>query len=131
MRAPPQTFVGKPCRRGHRLRYKSDKRCVTCRRAALKAFYARAMAGHKPQRWQLARKRAKARGSAFYTTGRHCINGHLSRRRTSTGICLMCERFYRQHQSSAYRAKERQRRLVYNRRTARALRVLQHLGIPL
>jgi hypothetical protein len=131
MRKPPETFIGRPCRRGHRLRYRADKRCVTCRRAALREFYKQAMQGRKPQRWQLARKRAKARGAILYATGRPCINGHTSRRRVSTGICLACERYYRQHRSPAYRERERKGARERNRRAYRALRVLQHLGISI
>jgi hypothetical protein len=131
MRRAPETFVGRPCRRGHRVRYVADERCVACRREALKKFYERAMAGRMPERWQLARKRAKARGAAFYSTGRPCLNGHMSRRRTSNGICLECKRYWRSHKSASQRAKDRKRQLAYNRRTARALRVLTHLGAPI
>jgi hypothetical protein len=131
VRAPPQTYVGKPCRKGHRVRYVADKRCVRCRRAALKAFYERAMEGRKPERWQLARKRAKARGLPFYDTKRPCMNGHLSQRRTSSGICLSCEKYYRDHRSPAHKDRARKGARERNRRAYRAMRVLQHLGVPI
>jgi 5-methylcytosine-specific restriction endonuclease McrA len=36
------------------------------------------------------REAAKAAGERFYTTGKPCRNGHLSKRYTGTGNCAMC-----------------------------------------
>jgi hypothetical protein len=95
------------------------------------AGYKRRRQGIKPERWQLARKRAKARGAPFYNTGRPCLNGHMSRRRTSSGICVACEKYYRDHRSPAYRKRARKGARERNRRAYRAMRVLQHLGVPI
>ena len=36
------------------------------------------------------REAAKAAGERFYSTGKPCANGHMSKRYTSTGICAEC-----------------------------------------
>lgn len=39
----------------------------------------------------ISRKDAKAKGLSHYYTGKPCINGHLSQRKTSNGSCLPCK----------------------------------------
>lgn len=47
------------------------------------------------------REAAKAAGERFYTTGKPCKNGHLSKRYTGTGICAACAvKNVRKHQIS-------------------------------
>ena len=52
----------------------------------------------------MTRSEALRRGLALYTTGKPCIHGHLSPRRTSNGVCIECERAYGvSSQRKAYR----------------------------
>ena len=40
----------------------------------------------------IQRKQARQNKLNFYFTGKQCIYGHISKRRTSNGFCLECEK---------------------------------------
>ena len=42
----------------------------------------------------MTRSEALRRGLARYNTGKPCVWGHLSPRRTNNGVCIECERVY-------------------------------------
>ena len=57
----------------------------------------------------MTRGEALRRGLAQYTTGKPCVWGHLSPRRTSNGVCIECERAHAvSPQRKAYRRARRQ-----------------------
>lgn len=64
----------------------------------------------------ISRKQAKENGLKYYFTGKECINGHISKRRTVKGDCLQCirERDIRDYNSNPSKFKEKQK-LIYQR----------------
>jgi hypothetical protein len=52
----------------------------------------------------MTRKEAKAAGLKFYETGRSCAQGHIDKRRTSSGQCVKCR--YPSHGSQPNRIRK-------------------------
>jgi hypothetical protein len=124
-----QTYRGRKCPRGHRLRFRSNGKCVACDRAA----YRRANKHRTPQA-EVAkrartpnRKRAMAKGARFYR-GSPCLRGHDGLRFTQDGTCVECSRTYRARAPRAVKERALKRQRERDRRACRALRVLQDSG---
>jgi molybdenum cofactor biosynthesis enzyme MoaA len=60
----------------------------------------------------ISRQEAKAKGLVRYSTGKPCLNGHLSERLVSKATCMECDRIRvkeRRKTDPAFRAKEAER----------------------
>ena len=59
----------------------------------------------------ISRKDAKEQGLKYYFTGKECINGHISKRRTVKADCLQCirDRDLKSYKENPSKFKERQR----------------------
>ncbi len=136
-RPEPETFIGRPCRRGHRERYAADGRCVICRRATLRAVHLRRMAQRPPNalkaaRDEAGRARAKAKAAGKpYFIGQPCIRGHDGLRLVSCGSCVHCHAIYHLRRTPKQRARARKFRSERAKKATRALRTLEALGIPI
>lgn len=59
----------------------------------------------------ISRKEAKEQGLKYYFTGKECLNGHISKRRTVRGDCLQCirDRDLQSYKKNPSKFKERQK----------------------
>ncbi len=55
------------------------------------------------------RKEAIRLGMATYYTGKPCGRGHLSERRTTSGICIQCNKEAREAEQDAYKKARAER----------------------
>ena len=77
---PRKTFVGKPCRFGHRVRYKLRHQCVACTIA-----YAAKWARQNPEK-------RREQGQAQHRKARYGVSRETFRRMlvSSAGVCAIC-----------------------------------------
>jgi len=62
------------------------------------------------------KKRAAEKGYKTYFTGKPCVNGHIERRETVTGVCLKCAREKRRYEKTKeYRAQHNEKFREYHR----------------
>lgn len=94
-------YTGKPCKHGHvDERYVALGKCVACRSAIKKAYYAnnqeKVRGNNKKYKTQYSRKvsperaSAQERGDLLYSTGIPCVNGHSAPRYASDSRCVVC-----------------------------------------
>jgi len=78
---------GKPCKYGHYSdRRVKDGTCLQCDKERYDSVL------YKTRDIAYPRQQALSQGLEFYTTGRKCINGHESLRRTRDSSCIECEK---------------------------------------
>jgi hypothetical protein len=139
VRKPPETFIGRPCRRaGHTERY-ADGKCRTCaveRQTALYRVYQKRRGPTKPELAAKARAKARAAGRTFYR-GQPCKYGHDGKRYVNTAMCAHpdCVALYR-HPPLHTLSREKRAHILKvardrDRRGRRALAVLKELGLTL
>lgn len=70
----------------------------------------------------ISRKQAKEQGLKYYFTGKKCVNGHISKRRTVKGDCLQCirERDVKSYNNNPSKFKEKQK-IFYQENRSRIL----------
>jgi hypothetical protein len=128
-----KTYRGRKCRVcGNQLRSRATAKCICCDRAGYRARNQHRTPQaiiHKQARTQ-ARKRALRAGRRYYT-GSPCIRGHNGLRFTQDGGCVACRRTYLGRMSRAQKDRLLERQRNYDRRAARALRVIKELGLSL
>jgi hypothetical protein len=124
---------GLPCRHhGAVFRYVATDRCCKCARED----YKRANRHRTPVVEVAKQARTKARKAALqsgarYYRGSPCVRGHDGQRFASDGSCVQCKETHYQRLSRAQKDRQLKRQRHYDQRAAKALRVLEQLGIAL
>jgi hypothetical protein len=77
-----------------------------------------------------ARKAALESGARYYR-GSPCVRGHDGQRFASDGSCVQCKGTHYQRLSRASKDRQLARQRHYDQRAAKALKVLETLGIAL
>jgi hypothetical protein len=137
MKRRSRHYFGRICARHPELRGEryADRHCAGCMRERATKYHKRdrelVQRAPRPTRRVAATRQKALRSGAMFYAGKPCLRGYAGVRYAHNGVCLECNRSVWGRLTPAEKKRRRLAGRTHDRRAARALRVLQELGLRL